>query len=90
MAIVMIVIGVNEGGKPMGDELRLPRELAEAVIATRFPEATDERMQDLMDRNNDGRLTAEERKELESLVAMSESLSLLRARAYRVLGRIPL
>jgi len=73
----------------MGEELRLPRELAEAVVATRFPAATDERMQQLMDRNNDGHLTPDERSELESLVAWSESLSLLRAKAYRILGRTP-
>ena len=41
---------------------------------------TDRRVQDLMDRNNEGCLTAEERAELESLVELSEALSLVRAR----------
>ena len=40
-----------------------------------------------MDRNNDGQLTDNEREELESLVEMSESLSLVRAEALRLLGR---
>jgi len=42
-----------------------------------------------MDRNNDGSLTENEREELESLVEMSESLSLVRAEALRLLGRKP-
>ena len=73
----------------MGEELRLPRELAEAVAATRFPAATDHRLQELMDRNNDGQLNSTEREELESLAAMSETLSLLRAKALHILGRTP-
>ena len=77
------------GGKKMGDEIRMSRELAEAVAAATFPPATDSRLQTLMDRNNDGRLGADERKELESLVAMSETLSLLRAKALHFLGKKP-
>jgi hypothetical protein len=73
----------------MSEEMRLPRELAEAVAATRFPASTDQRLQELMDRNNDGRLNATEHAELESLVSLSETLSLLRAKAYRILGRTP-
>ena len=46
-------------------------------------------MQSLMNRNNEGQLTDNEREELESLVEMSESLSLVRAEALRLLGRKP-
>lgn len=46
-------------------------------------------MQELMDRNNEGRLTKEERAEMESLVEMSESISLVRAEALHLLGRRP-
>lgn len=42
-----------------------------------------------MDRNNEGALTPEEREDLEALVKLSESLSLLRARALKAFGRRP-
>jgi hypothetical protein len=42
-----------------------------------------------MDRNNEGLLSSSEREELESLVEWSESVSLLRAEALRLLGRHP-
>src|SRR4051794_29452408 len=71
----------------MGDEIRIPRELMEELAAMRFPAKTDRRIHDLMDRNNDGRLTQSEREELESLVEMSESMSLMRAKPVRVLGQ---
>jgi hypothetical protein len=73
----------------MGDELNLPRELAEAVADLHFPAVTDERLQDLMDRNNEGALSQEERKELECLAEMSQAISLVRAKALRYLGRKP-
>jgi hypothetical protein len=63
--------------------------MVEAVAALRLPEVSDRRMQVLMDRNNDGAITAEERDELESLVALSEALSLVRADALALLGRRP-
>ena len=73
----------------MGDEIKMPRELAEEVAALRLPNPTDQRLQHLMDRNNDGKLSEHERDELESLAAMSETISLLRAKALRLLGRKP-
>ena len=42
-----------------------------------------------MDANNNGTLTVAEREQLASLVEWSESLSLLRARALRLLGEQP-
>jgi hypothetical protein len=42
-----------------------------------------------MDRNNEGELTERERAELESLVELSERLSLVRAQALRLLGQSP-
>jgi hypothetical protein len=47
-------------------------------------------MQALMDRNNEGLLTPSEREELESLVEWSESVALLRAEAWHLLGKQPL
>ena len=42
-----------------------------------------------MDRNTEGRLTEPERAEMESLVEMSETISLVRAEALHLLGRKP-
>ncbi len=66
-----------------------PRDLLETVAALRLPARADRRLQTLMDRNNDGALTPSEREELESLVEMSETLALVRARAFCLLGRRP-
>lgn len=40
-----------------------------------------------MDRNTEGQLSEVEREELEALVELSETISLLRMQALRVLGR---
>ena len=45
-----------------------PVDWVEFVSKLRLPAKTDRRLQELMDRNNEGRLHAEERAELESLV----------------------
>lgn len=66
-----------------------PTDWVESVSKLRLPAKSDQRLQTLMDRNNDGCLTAEERAELESLVEMSETLSLVRAKALNLLGRRP-
>ena len=69
--------------------LETPRELVQSFADVRLPSKTDARLQQLMDRNTEGQLTPPEREELESLVELSETLSLLRARAIRVLGGRP-
>jgi hypothetical protein len=66
-----------------------PIDWVELVSKLRLPPRSDRRLQDLMDRNNDGRLSPGEREELESLVEVSETLSLARARALHLLGRTP-
>jgi hypothetical protein len=73
----------------MGAEEQVPHELLEQLAAFRLPEQTDRRLQDLMDRNNDGLLVQSERDEFESLIAVSDVISLLRAKALRILGRKP-
>lgn len=67
-----------------------PTEWVEFVSELRLPPKADRRMQELMDRNNEGQLGEQERAELESLVELSESLSLARAKALHLLGRNPL
>jgi len=63
--------------------------MMEEVAALRLPPKADRHLQDLMDRNNDGALTAKEREELEAPVEWSEEISLIRAKALRLLGRKP-
>jgi hypothetical protein len=69
--------------------IEAPRELVEAFADLRFPPKADARLQDLMDRNTEGALSEEEKEVLEALVELSEQLSLMRARALRLLGRSP-
>ncbi len=64
-----------------------PLEFVKALADLRFPQKTDERLQGLMDRNTEGQLAEAEREELESLVELSERLSLVRAQALHLLGR---
>jgi hypothetical protein len=66
-----------------------PVDWVESVSQLKLPAKTDRRLQELMDRNNEGRLDDDEPAELEPLVEMSESLSLVRARALHLLGRNP-
>ncbi len=66
-----------------------PLEWVETVGNLRLPPKADQRLQELMDRNNEGLLTDAERTDLESLVELSERLSLVRAEALHLLGRSP-
>ena len=73
----------------MSAVISAPVQMVEAVAALRLPAVSDRRLQSLMDRNNDGLLTADERDELQSLAELSETISLVRADALEVLGRVP-
>ncbi len=66
-----------------------PLDWVESVGALKLTPKSNQRLQELMDRNNRGELTADERENLEALVELSESLSLVRAEAWRLLGRKP-
>jgi hypothetical protein len=66
-----------------------PLEWVKTVGDLRLPPKADRRLQELMDRNNEGLLTEAERADLESLVELSERLSLVRAEALHLLGRKP-
>ena len=61
----------------------------ESVGDLRLPTKADHRLQELMDRNNEGALTGGERDELAALAELSERLSLVRAEALQILGRQP-
>lgn len=73
----------------MSTTIDAPVEWVETIGRLRLPGKSDVRLQQLMDRNNEGELDAEEREELESLVELSERLSLVRAEALLLLGRRP-
>jgi hypothetical protein len=66
-----------------------PLDWVELVSNLRLPTKSDHRLQRLMDRNTEGGLNEEERADLESLVELSETLSLARAEALHLLGRKP-
>jgi len=51
------------------------------IIAYQIPQALDVRLQYLMDRNNDGDITSEERKELEHIVSWTNFLTNVALRA---------
>ena len=62
-------------------EIDMPEDLEQLKL----PRGVDQRMQDLLDRQDQGdELTSTERLEAEGLVNLSEFLSLLRLRASRV------
>ena len=73
----------------MSAMIEAPVDLMEAVSHLRLPAHADRQLQDLMDANTNGALTASEREQLQSLVEWSESLSLLRAQALHLLGARP-
>ena len=66
-----------------------PVHMVEAVAALRFPAVTDRRLQILMDRNNDGTLTNEEREKLAALAELSETIALVPRGCVSPAGRTP-
>lgn len=73
----------------MATVMQAPVELVEAVADLRLPPKADQRLQNLMDRNNEGLLSTEQKEDLAVLVELSESLALVRAKALQLLGRKP-
>jgi hypothetical protein len=69
--------------------IQAPADVIESAASLRFPPKADELLQGLMDQNNEGTLTPQEREELAALVELSENMALLRAKALDVLGRGP-
>ena len=73
----------------MDSTIDAPLEWVESITMLRLPAHADQRLQDLMQRNNEGKLTEQERADLEALAELSERLSLVRAEALHLLGRKP-
>ena len=72
----------------MSSTIEARLEWVETVENLRLPPKADQRLQELMDRNNEGLLTDAERADLESLVELSERLSLLRRKRFTCWSRI--
>jgi len=66
-----------------------PLQWVETVASLKLPDQADRQLQYLMDRNNEGKLTDQERADLAALAELSERLSLVRAEALHLLGRKP-
>jgi len=73
----------------MSNTVTAPVIWVETVGQLCLPSKADERLQILMDRNNEGQLSSAEHAELEALVEVSEQMSLVRAEALHILGRKP-
>ena len=65
----------------MPNTISAPETRVKSFSQLKFPSTTDQRLQLLMGRNNEGQLNPDERLELEALVEMSEELSLVCAEA---------
>jgi hypothetical protein len=66
-------------------EIEAPITWVESVVNLRLPAKADERLQELMAENTEGRLSKSERNALEALAELSETLSLVRMEAGRLL-----
>jgi len=64
-----------------------PVKFVRSVSELCFPPKADRRLQQLMDRNSEGKLTAAERRELEALVELSETMGILRGEAMVLMRR---
>jgi len=73
----------------MDSVITAPVDWVESVGNLRLPSKAALWLQDLMDRNNEGLLSTQEREELEALAELSERLSLVRAEALEILGKRP-
>ena len=71
--------------RPLVESLR--SDALEAFAALQISEADDERYHELADKNAEGTITEEERRELEGIVSANTMLSLLRHEANAALGR---
>jgi hypothetical protein len=74
---------------PVVTTIDAPLQWVETVATLKLPDQADRHLQELMDRNNEGKLTEQERADLAALAELSERLSLIRAEALHLLGRQP-
>jgi hypothetical protein len=63
------------------DQNGLSPEAARSLLELRFSETDNRRMDELAEKNKEGKLTTEEREELESYVKVGDVLSLIHLKA---------
>ena len=69
----------------MSQAIQIRLEVPDDLAAFRLPEGLQERLQELLDRQDQGQgLTPAERREAEGLVDLADLLSLIRLRAERL------
>ena len=73
----------------METTVNAPLQWVEQITLLKLPDHADQRLQQLMDKNNEGELSEQERADLAALAEMSEQLSLIRAEALHLLDRKP-
>jgi hypothetical protein len=62
-------------------EPTLPQQMARAVLTVRFSESAAETIRDLLQKNNAGTITAEEKADLEKYLRVGQFIDLLQAKA---------
>ncbi|MBI3880382.1 MAG: hypothetical protein HY301_10015 [Verrucomicrobia bacterium] len=83
----------NERGSAVLDELLEPvsrcfnLDVARALAALRASDTTQARVDELAEKCNEGRLTADEQKEYEAYVQASTLIGILQAKARRILAQ---
>ena len=65
----------------MSRTVEIPLDLLEEVAQLEFPSSMQKALARLMDKNNEGLLSEEEREELQAWVDLNELVSLLKGRA---------
>lgn len=70
----------------MSRTVEIPVEFLEEMAHLEFPASTQQALSRLMDKNNEGKLSQDEREELRALVDLNERVSLLKGRAKLLLG----
>lgn len=72
-------------GEAMAQTIEIPIQFLEEMANFQFPGSTQERLDCLMDKNNEGLLEEDERQELWALVDINERVSLLKGKALLLL-----
>lgn len=65
----------------MVQTIEIPIQFLEEMANFQFPASTQEKLNQLMDKNNEGKLLEEEREELSALIEINERVSLLKGQA---------
>jgi hypothetical protein len=63
------------------ERLQLSPDSAHAILSLRFPPQDEQRMRELMDKNNRGTISEDEKEEIETYRRLGNLLSILQARA---------